>query len=105
MAMKGYSAFPKAPTSLEPHHQIILCHKQDTRWRRRIPLQKAVAEFYCPNLQGKKFGMVYQCIYSLDAMTDTDSASENKVMYHGKEKTHSEIELFINSSGTVRLVL
>ena len=23
MAMKGYSAFPKSPTSLEPHHQIV----------------------------------------------------------------------------------
>ena len=23
MAMKGYSAFPKAPASLEPHHQIV----------------------------------------------------------------------------------
>ena len=26
MAMKGYSAFLKAPASLEPHHQIVLCH-------------------------------------------------------------------------------
>ena len=26
MAMKGYSAFPKAPALLEPHHQIVLCH-------------------------------------------------------------------------------
>ena len=23
MAMKGYSAFPKAPVSLEPHQQIV----------------------------------------------------------------------------------
>ena len=23
MAMKGSSAFPKAPASLEPHHQIV----------------------------------------------------------------------------------
>ena len=28
-AMKGCSAFPKAPASLEPHHQIVLCHIQD----------------------------------------------------------------------------
>ena len=26
MAMKGYSAFPKAPALLEPYHQIIYCH-------------------------------------------------------------------------------
>ena len=24
--MKGYSAFPKAPALLEPHHQIVYCH-------------------------------------------------------------------------------
>ena len=24
MAMKGYSAFPKAPALLEPHHQIVI---------------------------------------------------------------------------------
>ena len=32
MVMKGYSAFPKAPVLLEPHHQIVLCHNHDTRW-------------------------------------------------------------------------
>ena len=26
MAMKGYSAFPKAPALLQPHHQIVKCH-------------------------------------------------------------------------------
>ena len=26
MATKGYSVFPKAPSLLEPHHQIVLCH-------------------------------------------------------------------------------
>ena len=40
MAMKGYSAFPKAPVLLEPHHQIVLCHIQDTRWRDLTPLQR-----------------------------------------------------------------
>ena len=32
MAIKGYSAFPKAPALLETHHQIVYCHIQDTRW-------------------------------------------------------------------------
>ena len=32
--MEGYSAFPKVSTLLEPHHQIVLCHIQDTRCRR-----------------------------------------------------------------------
>ena len=31
MAIKGYSAFPKVPALLEPQHQIVLCHIQDTR--------------------------------------------------------------------------
>ena len=26
MAVKGCPAFPKAPVSLEPHHQIVWCH-------------------------------------------------------------------------------
>ena len=30
MAMKGYSTFTKAPALLEPHHQIVWCHIQDT---------------------------------------------------------------------------
>ena len=30
MAITGYSTFPKAP-QLEPHHQIALCHIQDSR--------------------------------------------------------------------------
>ena len=30
MAMKGYSALPKTPALLEPHHQIIYCHIQGT---------------------------------------------------------------------------
>ena len=29
--MMGYSTFPKAPTLLEPHQQINLCHIQDIR--------------------------------------------------------------------------
>ena len=33
MSMKEYSAFPKAPALLEPHHQIVLGHIQDTCWR------------------------------------------------------------------------
>ncbi len=41
MAMKGYSAFPKAPALLEPHHQIVLCHIQDSRWGGILtPLQR-----------------------------------------------------------------
>ena len=34
IAMKGYSAFPKAPAFLELNHHIVYCHIQDTRWGR-----------------------------------------------------------------------
>ena len=32
MAMKGYSTFPKAPTLLEPHHQIVLDMTLNNHW-------------------------------------------------------------------------
>ena len=32
MAMKQYSAFPKAPALLEPHHYIVYCNIHDTCW-------------------------------------------------------------------------
>ena len=32
MAIKGYSAFPKPPSLLESHNQIVYCPIQDTRW-------------------------------------------------------------------------
>ena len=53
MAMKGYSAFPKAPALLEPHHQIVYCHIQDTRLGGVLPLcREAVGVFYSPSRLG-----------------------------------------------------
>ena len=53
MALKGYSTFPKAPEVLEPHHQIVLCHIQDTRWWGVLPLCRgAVGIFYSPSWLG-----------------------------------------------------
>ena len=56
MAMKWYSAFPKAPALLEPHHQI-LCYIQDTHcgWVGvSLPLCRgAVGVFYSPDQLGK----------------------------------------------------
>ena len=47
MAMIGYSTYPKAPTSLEPHYQIIEYYIQDTHWGGVLPLWKeAVGVFY-----------------------------------------------------------
>ena len=37
--MKGYATSPKAPR-VESHHQIILCHVQDTRWGHLTLLQR-----------------------------------------------------------------
>ena len=35
--MEGCSEFPKASALLEPHHQIVKCHIQDTRWGGSYP--------------------------------------------------------------------
>ena len=42
MAMKKYSAFPKAPALLKPHSEIVLCYIQDTHWEvgNLIPMQR-----------------------------------------------------------------
>ena len=49
MAMQGYTTFLKSPALLEPHHQIVSCHKQDTRWEGVLPLcRDAANEFYNP---------------------------------------------------------
>ena len=53
MAMKGYSAFPKAPALLEPHHQIVLCHIQDTCWGGLSPLQRSSRCILQPQLTGQ----------------------------------------------------
>ena len=56
MAMKGCSAFPKAPASLEPHHQTFYGHIQDTRWMRVLHLCRgAVSVFYNPSRLGNIF--------------------------------------------------
>ena len=36
MAMKAYSTLSKS-LGLEPHHQLVLCHIQDTRCDRERP--------------------------------------------------------------------
>ena len=86
---KGYSAFHKAPTLLEPHHQIVegvllLCIEpvgvfyslsrlfhQDTRWGREVlPLcREAVSLFYSLSQLGNSFRRSYpstvkQSVYS-----------------------------------------
>ena len=51
---KRKSAFPKAPALLEPHHQIVLCHIQDTLWAGwGLPFcRDAVGVFSNPRSQG-----------------------------------------------------
>ena len=48
VAMKGCSAFSKTPASLEPQHQIVQYHIQETRWV--LPLCRgAVSVVYNPS--------------------------------------------------------
>ena len=46
MAIKTYSAFPKVPALLEPHHQVVQCHIQDILGGGVLPLcRDAVSVF------------------------------------------------------------
>ena len=55
MAMKGYSAFHKAPASLELHHQIVSCHYQGTHWRSLPYPQKCSRCILQPKPTGQNF--------------------------------------------------
>ena len=48
MAMKEYSAFPKAPGQ-KPHHQMVLCHNQNIRWGVVLSLSKEAVYCTAPN--------------------------------------------------------
>ena len=43
--MKGYSTFPKASGLLEPHHQIVYCHIQDTCWVGSYPSAEVLSVY------------------------------------------------------------
>ena len=48
MVIKGQSTFLKA-TGLEPHHQIVLCHIQDTRWMVEFYRSAEMQSVYSPS--------------------------------------------------------
>ena len=56
MVMKGYSTFRKAPALLEPHHQIVYCHIQDTHCGGggSYPLQRSSRCFLQPQPTGQR---------------------------------------------------
>ena len=58
MAMKKYFAFPKTPTLLKPHHQIVLCHIQETLLGSLSPLQKCCWYILWPHPTGQAQWMV-----------------------------------------------
>ena len=53
MAMKGYPAFPKAPTLLEPHHQILSVISRTLVGGILLLSRKAVVVFYSPSWLSK----------------------------------------------------
>ena len=72
MAMKEYSVLPKAPVLLEPRHQIIYCHIQDTYYWGFYSQQRCSRYILQPQLtgpQGQLLGKSYpsvemQSVYS-----------------------------------------
>ena len=70
MAIKGYSEFLQTPALREPYHQIVYCHKQDTRWCwdcRIHRLQRCSRCILQPQPTGQsivsQFPSIYQYIY------------------------------------------
>ena len=59
MAMKGCSAFPKAPALLEPHHQIDY---QDTRWWGVTLLQRSIRCIQQPQ-PTEQFALCGACMF------------------------------------------
>ena len=62
MEMKGCSTFPKAPASLEPHHQIVVIY-QDTHWVGSYPFAE-VQSVYSTTLTDWAI-YIYIYIYTL----------------------------------------
>ena len=52
MAIKGYPVFHEASALLKPHHHIVLCHIQDTRWGGFTPGQRCSRYILQPQLTG-----------------------------------------------------
>ena len=65
MVLKVYSILPQAP-KLEPHHQMIVCHNQDTRCAGDLPLcGDTVGVWYIPSWVGWQIsGFLVHCAYS-----------------------------------------
>ena len=51
---EGVLHIPKAPALLEPHHQIVLCHIQDTRCGSLTPLQRSSRYILQPQPTGQQ---------------------------------------------------
>ena len=68
MAKKGYSALPKAPELLEPHHQIVLCHIQDIHGSVLPLCRGAVSVFYSPSRLGKIRFIIFPIVWALCKM-------------------------------------
>ena len=104
MAMKGYSAFPKAAASLEPHHQIVQCHIQDTHGVGVLPLCRgAVGVFYSPIRLGKNIfvlcSMISCCVIKrLLSKKQSDSLGNPQEVLKSKRMLQLKIssELYVS---------
>ena len=59
IAMKGYSAFPKAPALLEPHNQIVQCHIQGTRCNKFYTNAEMQSSYSIAEDDGTESGRVF----------------------------------------------
>ena len=70
MAMKGYSAFPKVPALLKPHHRIVSYHLQDIHWGSITPLQRYNRCILQPQLTGPRDCMLMEALRILTFKQD-----------------------------------
>ena len=79
MAMKMYSAFPKAPALLKPDHKIVSCHIQDILWESLTSLLRCSWCIPQPQPNGQKSVGSY-CIYHLFVRVDVEFKNFQKIL-------------------------
>ena len=91
MATKGYSTFFKAPALLEPHHQIVKCHIQITRWEGFLLLcRSAVGVFYSYRVATNNYTYTYTYRNIFNTIRTSGHSSLEKYTSHFIERVVCE---------------
>ena len=99
MAMKGCSAFPKAPASLGPHHPIVSCHKLDTHGGGGVLLlcRGAVVIFFSPCWLGNFFFACFSTMLHIFKKVDCQWSGIDSILTGKIELLYAQIYLLYTS--------